>query len=76
MKNTVKILFFALLVVAVLLIVPTVCNAAEINVPSDDTATLYDAVALEEIHISQILQLQSKFQICLLFHLKYHLVEL
>ena len=45
MKNTVKILFFALLVVAVLLIVPTVCNAAEINVPSDDTATLYDAVA-------------------------------
>ena len=44
MKNTLKIaIFFAIILVA-FLVVPSVCNAAEINVPSADAATLYDAV--------------------------------
>ena len=45
MKNTLKIAIFFAIMIAVLLVVPSICNAAEINVPSEETETLYDAVA-------------------------------
>ena len=67
MKNTLKIAIFFAIMIAVLLVVPSICNAAEINVPSEDTETLYDAVAKasdgDTINITEDITLEKAVEV-------------
>ena len=67
MKNTLKIAIFFAIMIAVLLVVPSICNAAEINVPSEETETLYDAVAKasdgDTINITEDITLEKAVEV-------------